>query len=351
MRLPALALTLFLAAPVQAATPEATAARAEAKTALAEGRIDDARAALKRATTADPSFVEAWVELGNTSLTAGDLATAIEALRKALQLRADQTLPRYNLAYALRKQGRYAEAAQEYQTYLSSNKNDADAHYGLAESLRLSGDPLAAADAYETYAATEKRPEQEKWVQKARATAAELRAQAGVPAKPAAKPDLAAAAKRETPSLTAEPKKISLTKAAPVSEAPAPAPVSEAPSARPESFSAGLNQLKAGDFAGALIRLQVALSERPDDPMILAGVGSAQLGSGDAEAAEKSFLEAQRLAPAQAQAPLALGLGEAQRAQGRTAEAVAAYRKALASNPDAVVKRLADERLLALGAR
>ena len=70
---------------------------------------------------------------------------------------------------------------------MRSRRIDRDAKFGLAESLRALGRNADAVTAYEAYAAQETRPSEQAWVEKAKALAQQLRAQAATqPAAPKA---------------------------------------------------------------------------------------------------------------------------------------------------------------------
>ncbi len=351
MRLLSLALALTLvSSEAFAAKPEAVAALQEGRRLLEAKKTPAAIQAYLRATELDPSYGEAWTELGNAYLMSGNSAEAATAFTGALEVDASNSTARYNLAYSLRKTKQYAEAARQYRTYLETNPNDADAHYGLAESLRSSGDALGAADAYDAYARVEKRPKQQKWVNKAKERAAELRAQAAAkapapaPAKPAPKAAVAdKPAKLEMSVSGAAAKPDVMPNEAAATEAPARA------NKRADAFTAGLDHLQRGDYAAAQERLAVAIREQPDDPIVLAAQGSTFLGLLDGVGAEAAYKKALVMAPDAAVPGIYLGLGEAQRIQGKLVEAAASYRRASehqrASNS---VKRFSEERLAAV---
>lgn len=344
-----------------AAKPEAVAAREEGRRLAQNNQIAGAIQAFRKATQLDPSFAEAWIDLGNTYLAANDPRQAVAAFTGALNAAPDNGMARYNLAYSLRKIEKYPEAAEQYRLYLKAKPNDAEAYYGLAESLRSSGDLNGAADAFDAYAKVEKRPDQKKWVEKARQRAADLRKQAKKTAKVAA----VAPVKKPTKKVTKQPKLAAKDPKKGVhmsfSESGAPPPAKEDPqeaavkdvtaaaTKRPEAFRAGLGELQRGEYAGAAVRLKLAMNERPNDAIIAAAYGSAQLGLLDGVAAEKAYTTALRSAPDDAVPGIYLGLGEAQRIQGKIEAAKASYKSAAEhAAVSQSVKRFSQERLAAL---
>jgi tetratricopeptide (TPR) repeat protein len=90
----------------------------------------------------------------------------------------------YNLAYASRKAQKFDDAAEAYLVYTRLNPTDPDGYFGLAESLRQAGKGKDAIVAYQAYIVREKRPTEQRWVQRARERIAELQqAEATAPEK------------------------------------------------------------------------------------------------------------------------------------------------------------------------
>lgn len=365
MRAFAASLVIFFGgvASAQSVPPGAIGAFHEGKKLLKERQPDGAIEKLAQAVKLAPAYVEAWTELGNAHLEKQDFENAIGAFESALKLKPDQTVARYNLAFSLRKLGRYRPAAEQYRLYLQAKPNDSDAFYGLAESLRAAGDTMSAADAYEAYARTEKNPAQEKWVKKARDTAAELR-QEGLKKAPLNKP-VASADPRPNARPNAPPNAaqteaqgnlhLSFSEKAPAAtETKQPKTNGSARAAvasrkRPESFRAGLADLKSGDFEAALPRLVTADREMPNDPLILAAIASAHLGLENGKEAETMYQQAISLASEDAMPGLYLGLGEARRLLGKNDLALDAYQRALShERATRSIKRFSEERITAL---
>lgn len=381
LRLLTLVLALSAATPALAAPPPAAVAAHKEGLRLAKNNlIPEALSSLEKAVALDPTYADAWSDLGNTHLASGGVKEAARAFERAVALRPELQIARYNLAYALRKSGEHARAAEQYRLYLQRDPKDADAHYGLAESLKAGGEPLAAAEAYETYARVEARPGQAKWVAKAKETAKELRESAPAPReKPAfaaegapklAAPQAARAkettgeargrepspspslGEREAPVKSGGALELGFGEDAPLVDQAAPIPgvLEVAPSGhRPAAFRAGLADLERGEWARAMPSLAAASKEAPGDAMILAAVAAAHLGAERAPEAEAAYRAALAVAAPAAVPALHLGLAEALRLQGETDGARAQYTRAR-EHPSAslTLQKLATERLGAL---
>jgi tetratricopeptide (TPR) repeat protein len=84
-------------------------------------RAVEAEAALRAATRANPGFAEAWYNLADLLDDQGRPETAIECLRKALVVSPDYMDATFNLALLLQRTGSYAEAADYWRQYLTSD--------------------------------------------------------------------------------------------------------------------------------------------------------------------------------------------------------------------------------------
>jgi len=87
----------------------------------ASNRAVEAEAALRAATRANPGFAEAWYNLADLLDDQGRPETAIECLRKALVVSPDYMDATFNLALLLQRTGSYAEAADYWRQYLTSD--------------------------------------------------------------------------------------------------------------------------------------------------------------------------------------------------------------------------------------
>jgi tetratricopeptide (TPR) repeat protein len=80
----------------------------------------EAEAALRAATRADPTFVEAWYNLSDLLDEQGRSEAAIECLRTALRVAPDYADATFNLALLLQRKNGYAEAADYWRRYLAN---------------------------------------------------------------------------------------------------------------------------------------------------------------------------------------------------------------------------------------
>lgn len=145
--------------------------------ALAAGRLDDAAAAYREAMAATPGYAAALNGLGSVLFKQGKPGEAIAQFKAAVAADPEFKLAYFNLGYAARKSSDFATAAQAYERYTQLEPSDPDGHYGLAESYRQLGDKPRAIAAYEEYVAREKRPTEQKWIDKAKEHLAALRAE------------------------------------------------------------------------------------------------------------------------------------------------------------------------------
>jgi tetratricopeptide (TPR) repeat protein len=80
------------------------------------------------ATTADPTFYDAYYGLGVAALNARDYPKALEALHRALALREDSSEARYAFAWALQKRGYTEDAVHELSRLVEQHPSEARAH-------------------------------------------------------------------------------------------------------------------------------------------------------------------------------------------------------------------------------
>jgi tetratricopeptide (TPR) repeat protein len=188
-----------------AVTPSAPAKAAfeRGEKALANNKLDEAAASYRKALEATPNWAPALNGLGSVLFKKGQSVEAIALFKSATEADADFKLAWFNLGYAARKAGDFTTAARAYERYTQLDPNDPDGFYGLGESYRQLGQAAKAVTAYETYIAREKRPTEQKWVQKAREQLTALRAQTGAPAAAPADPAAPAAPAFQTPAFAA----------------------------------------------------------------------------------------------------------------------------------------------------
>ena len=101
---------------VAAAPSSADAHHLVAVTARHTGRLEDAIASLERAVKLRPAFFEAWLNLGNAWLEAGDAERALERYAKAFALNPDSAPLHNNIGIAQR------DAVGALRRYLCADK-------------------------------------------------------------------------------------------------------------------------------------------------------------------------------------------------------------------------------------
>jgi tetratricopeptide (TPR) repeat protein len=344
-----LALTLcalaLAAGPVGAAPKKTTSKAAAAKkaratqmrerglAAVAAGREDEALEDFGLAVEADPNDQVSHHEIGKILFRRGQVPEAIGHFRTAVRLAPKDASAWYNLAFAQRTAQKFPDAADSYRRYSALATEDPDGYYGLAESLRQSGQARGAVAAYRQYLEKEKRPSEQKWVQRANERIAELQPQAEMEEQASAA--LAAA----PPTATATPTETATPTATPTATAtPTPAPEGVgtrtivhgtnevAPTGKlsvPVTVDVGAkiaegdSALAAKDFRMALYAYQDAIMADPKNvpARVKAGQVYAKMGH-DPEAIEQ-WNKAIALDPSNAEAQEALGAAFARREMRR----------------------------------
>lgn len=104
---------------------------AEGFRAQQAGKLDEAAQAYRRANKADPSFFDAYYNLGVTATSMGDTRLASEAYQYALAALPDSRDARYNFALLLQKAGYLTDAVSQLEAILKSYPNDVRAHLAL----------------------------------------------------------------------------------------------------------------------------------------------------------------------------------------------------------------------------
>jgi tetratricopeptide (TPR) repeat protein len=161
------------ATPAPAPAPSPRADAAELAAAAAElkrsGRLEEAVDAFKKAIDANRGNLELYNELGSVYFGLKRYGDAAQTFREVTERDPKFALGWYNLAHALRKGDKKADAVQAYRTYIKLKPDDPDPYYGLGQTLKALGDVSSAIDAFRKYIAMEKRAEEQRWVEKARA--------------------------------------------------------------------------------------------------------------------------------------------------------------------------------------
>jgi len=339
-----LALTLcalaLAAGPVGAAPKKTTGKAAAAKraraaqmrerglAAIAAGREDEALEDFGLAVEANPNDQVAHHEIGKILFRKGQVPEAIGHFRTAVRLQPKDASAWYNLAFAQRTAQKFPDAAESYRRYAALAPDDPDGYYGLAESLRQSGQARGAVAAYRQYLEKEKRPTEQKWVQRANERIAELQPQADLE-------EQAAAALSATAPPTAIPTATATATATETATAEAAgtrtivhgageaAPIGKLAVAVPVDVGAkiaeGDSALAAKDFRMALYAYQDAImADAKNVPArVKAGHVYAKMGH-DPEAIEQ-WNKAIALDPSNAEAQEALGAAFARRELRRPA--------------------------------
>ena len=172
---------ISLASLAAAPSPAAKAAFDKGEAALAAGNLDQAAAAYQDAIKATAGYAPALNGLGSVLFKQKKAPEAIAQFRAATAADPTFKLAWFNLGYAARKSSDFPVAAQAYERYTALDATDPDGFYGLAESYKGAGQNDKAIAAYEMYLQKEKRPTEQKWIDKARESIAGLKAAAPAP--------------------------------------------------------------------------------------------------------------------------------------------------------------------------
>jgi tetratricopeptide (TPR) repeat protein len=117
--------------PAHGNRPEAERSFAQGVQAQQTQHLNEAIPAYRRAIQIDPSYFDAYYNLGLAASETGNLAMALSAYESALAIKPDSTNARYNFALSL-KQGNYcSDAARELEQLLRREPNDSRAHLAL----------------------------------------------------------------------------------------------------------------------------------------------------------------------------------------------------------------------------
>jgi tetratricopeptide (TPR) repeat protein len=92
----------------------------------------EAMDAYERVLAANPSHVDALINLGMLSYDGGDLEKAVNCFRRAVALEDDNAVARFNLGSVLEEMGELEEARQHLRLAVRLDAKYADAHYNLA---------------------------------------------------------------------------------------------------------------------------------------------------------------------------------------------------------------------------
>jgi TolA-binding protein len=95
------------------------------------GRLSEAVQGYERATQLDPSYYEAYYNLGLAQTHAGHIPAALRAYEYALAIRPDSLDARYNFAFELKQQGYWEDAVEEFEKLVAAFPNEARVHLAL----------------------------------------------------------------------------------------------------------------------------------------------------------------------------------------------------------------------------
>lgn len=105
---------------------------------------DDATDAYRHALELDPSFADAWVNLGRLRHELGRRADAERCWRRALELRPEDVVALCNLGLVLGERRRDEDALAVFAKALALDPSSADAHHGAAGACERLGRRAAA---------------------------------------------------------------------------------------------------------------------------------------------------------------------------------------------------------------
>lgn len=119
------------AAPAAGDRDAAQRASAQGLQAFKAHHLAEAVQAYRSATRLDPSFFDAYYNLGLAAAAAGNLQTSLRAYESALAIQPDSTDTRYNFALVLRQANYIADAVNELEKLLAKSPDEARAHLAL----------------------------------------------------------------------------------------------------------------------------------------------------------------------------------------------------------------------------
>jgi tetratricopeptide (TPR) repeat protein len=151
-----------------AAVADAGSLRAAADALRNDKKFDEAAVAYRKAIEADKNNLDLYNDLGNVYFALKRYNDAAAAFKDAVGKDPSYALGWYNLGHALRKGDRKGEAVDAIRHYIKLKPEDPDPYYGLGQTLKLLGDVPGAIAAFHKYVDMEKRPDEQKWVEKAR---------------------------------------------------------------------------------------------------------------------------------------------------------------------------------------
>lgn len=253
-----------------AVPPAAQQAKDQADALKKAGDLAGAEAAYQKALGLDPSFALAHNDYGSLLFENGRVGDAIAQFDAATKADPSYAIAWFNLGFAARKTGAFVQAVAAYRTYTALKPDDTDGWYGLGEACRNAAQRDCAALGYRTYLEREKRPSEQKWIDKARAYLAELQPAASAPAAQAAVPDAGASGVSQAPAPLPAPVATTPAPATAVPPANVPAPVASAATAK---IAQGEAHFSAKQYREALFDFQDAVNADPSNAEALFDLG------------------------------------------------------------------------------
>jgi len=111
---------------------------------LEVGAPAEALAAYRHAVERDPTYADAWINLGRIAHEAGDLDQAETCYRQALSARQGDSIASFNLGLVLQSRGRDQAAIAAFELAIDADPQCADAHYNAARLYERIGQQAAA---------------------------------------------------------------------------------------------------------------------------------------------------------------------------------------------------------------
>ena len=113
-----------------------------------QDKVDESIKLIRHALNLEPSFPEAFTDLGIVLKKRGKLRAAIRSYKISLKLQPNSPEAQYNLGNALHIEGRLDAAIRSYRIALQLKPNSPDIHKNLGNALKDLGDINAAINSY-----------------------------------------------------------------------------------------------------------------------------------------------------------------------------------------------------------
>ena len=117
-------------------------------TLKAQGKMEEAIEAYKKALAIKPDYADAYNNMGNALQDQGKLDEAIEVYKKALAIKPDYADAYNNMGNALQDQGKLDEAIEVYKKALAIKPDYAEAYNNMGNALQDQGKLVEAIEVY-----------------------------------------------------------------------------------------------------------------------------------------------------------------------------------------------------------